>query len=77
MLSICYFAQITKNIPSFENKGQVSKINGLSIGNKEFVNDFNNYIDNLNKSNKFQNLMNAIGYSVAFLTALFSFILFK
>jgi hypothetical protein len=41
----------------------------------EFVNKFNHYIDYYNQSSKCQNKTQAIGYWVASLTAIFSFIL--
>ena len=42
---------------------------------KDFVSEFNQYIDNYNQTSKEQNGIQAIGYGVASLTAVFSLIL--
>jgi hypothetical protein len=65
-----------RNIAPFEikAKGSVGKINGIPVhtGFKNFVNDFNSYIRTQNKSTRNENIMAAIGYFAASLTAVFS-----
>jgi hypothetical protein len=58
-------------------KGSVGAINGMPVhtGFKNFVSDFNLYIDNYNKSNRCQNLLTSFGYLLASLTALVSMFL--
>lgn len=60
-------------VPHHQNKGQVAKISGISTGHKEFVDDFNLFVDELNASNKKMNILAAVGYFAAALTALVSF----
>ena len=49
-------------------------VNGLKTGVKEFIEDFNEYIAKLNKENKSLNLIASLGYLLASLTAIFSFV---
>jgi hypothetical protein len=68
-----------QGIPPFKIKseGSVGKINGTPVhtGFKNFVKDFNSYLDDQNRSVRFQNWLAAIGYFLAALTALFSMFL--
>ena len=68
-----------RSIPPFQIKaeGSVGKINGIPVhtGFKNFVTDFNSYLDDQNRSSRFQNWLAAIGYFAASLTALFSMFL--
>ena len=77
-LGIFHSIESHKSLPSVELKfeGPVAgKISGVSTGIgaiKKFANDLKKYIQELNKSTQKQNLITALGYSAAALTALFS-----
>jgi hypothetical protein len=68
--SISHF-QIKQNIP----EGVEFQINIGFVDFNEFVRNFNSHIDYYNQTSKHQNKIQAIGYWVASLTALLSFIL--
>lgn len=67
-----------RNIAPFEikAKGSVGKVSGIPVhtGFKNFVNDFNSYIAVQNKSSRNQNILAAIGYFAASLTAVFAMV---
>ena len=77
-LGIFHSAESRKSLPSIQLKfeGPVAgKIDGVSTGIgaiKKFANDLKKYIQELNKSTQKQNLITALGYFAAALTALFS-----
>ena len=68
-----------RNIPPFQIKwgGSVGAVSGVTVhtGFKNFVKDFNSYLDKQNRSIRFQNWLAAIGYFAASLTAFFSMFL--
>ena len=66
----------TKDISHLENKCMIKTINGIPLGMGDFVNDFNKYIDQVNKANRNANILAMVGYMLAGLTAFFSFILY-
>lgn len=72
-----FFAQ--RDIPPFKIKaqGSVGKINGIPVhtGFKNFVKDFNSYLDDQNRSARSQNRVAVVGYFAASLTAFFSMVL--
>lgn len=68
-----HFYQAKQNIRHIENKGMIKTINTAKVGLVEFIDDFNRYIDVLNKSNKTSNIIAGIGYVAASLTAILSF----
>jgi len=79
-LSIFHFVQARKKIPNYEqqrrpgaNQGSVS-ILGEDIDQQtaNLANGLNTHIKELNNSNKKINIIQGIGYLLAFLTALFS-----
>lgn len=72
-LSVFHFCQSTKKIKKLKNVGDVASINGLKIGIKEFAEQFNDYINNLNKDNKKINIITALGYLAAAFASLFSY----
>ena len=63
--------QIRQNMP----EGMKAQVSIMGVDFTEFVGNFNSYIDYYNQTSKQQNKTQAIGYWVASLTALFSFIL--
>lgn len=76
-LSGLHFYQSSKSINHIENEGKIAKIMGIKIGVKEFVENFNEYIDKLNKENMIINIYAGIGYLLAAFAALWSFIISK
>ena len=75
-LAIYHFFQAKKKIKEIKSDAQVKAINGLNLGISEFIKDFNSYVGEQNKNNKRINIIQGIGYTVAALTALYSFLLF-
>ena len=81
-LSIFHFVQSGKRITQFQVserpliQGKVI-VKGADIDKplKDFVNDFNSYIDNYNKLTAKQNRIAAFGYLLASIVAIFSLIL--
>jgi len=67
--------QSRQYIKKIENKAMAKTINGLNLGVGDFINDFNIYIENLNRQNKKINIATSLGYLVAFLTSIYSFYL--
>lgn len=72
-LAFYHFNKTRQKIGPFKNKGTLGSTNGLTVGLKEFVIDFNEYITEVNKNNKISNVIAGVGYLVASLTALVSF----
>ena len=56
-----------------QKKGTIAGISGMSTGVGEFVADFNTFVDEFNAGNRRANLLAGCGYSLAALTALFSY----
>ena len=83
MLSIFHFNKSGKKVSYFQvterpmDKNVTIKIAGSELDEplKNFVADFNSYIDSYNKSTSLQNRFAAFGYIVAALIALLSFLL--
>ena len=69
----CYLTK--QKIEPVENHGRIKTFNGVPLGVVETINDLNHYIENVNTSNRWSNIAQAFGYSLAALTALFSFFL--
>lgn len=72
-LAVYHLVQAFSRVPHIESKGKVKAINGIPVGLGEFVQDFNGYIDGLNRRSLVVNLVTAAGYTAAALTAAFSF----
>lgn len=75
LLSIFYFYQSKQKIPKIINKGGIKKIMGVKVGMEDFVQDFGDYIDKLNKQNQIINIISGIGYLAAFFTSIYSYFL--
>ena len=74
-LAIFRFIISKKKIESFEFEGRIGEINGVKLGMKEFAESFNKYLVQHNSNNRKVNIAAAIGYLIASLTAIISFIL--
>lgn len=72
-LAFYHFNKVGQKIGPFKNKGTLGSTNGLTVGLKEFVIDFNEYITEVNKNNEVSNIIAGVGYLIASLTALASF----
>lgn len=72
---IYHFCRSKKNISKIVSKAQVKGINGLNLGIKDFIDDFNNYVDELNRDNYKINLWTSIAYITNALIALFSYLI--
>jgi len=66
----CYLS--TRRIENIKNKAKVKSIMGQNLGISEFIDVFNKYIYDLNKNSKLVNIITALGYLFASLTALYS-----
>lgn len=75
ILALTHLDLTTKSISHFENKCKVKAINGVPLGMSEFTSELNEYIDQVNNSNRFVNFLTMVGYLLAGLTALWSFLL--
>lgn len=74
-LAAFHFYLAKQKIEPVENHGRIKSFNGAPLGVVETVNDLNLYIVKVNKSNRWSNIAQAFGYSLAALTALYSFFL--
>ena len=83
MLSIIHFIKSGKKVSKFQAKGRpmdgnvIIKVAGSELDEplRNFVADFNSYIDSYNNSTSIQNRMAAFGYIAAALVALLSLFL--
>jgi len=81
ILSFVFFILTVTHIINYRHRfnlefqGKIAKINGISLGTAEFSKDLKIFVDNLNKSQKFMNLIAIVGYSASFLTTLISLII--
>ena len=60
--------------PSLQFEGEVAAVSGKKTGMKEFANEINKFVDNLNVENKRNHRFQSLGYFAAFLAALASFV---
>jgi hypothetical protein len=81
-LGCFYWKMASKSVSHFQvgknqsyPAGITAQIHLVGIDFKEFVDKFNSYIDYYNQTSKKQNKLQAIGFWVASLVALFSLIL--
>ncbi|MDP8200937.1 MAG: hypothetical protein P9M11_02225 [Candidatus Tenebribacter burtonii] len=78
-LGIIHKGRSTDNIAHFVNKskGSVANVMGVPVGTgfKNFIIDFNEYIDKLNNDNKKQNNISAFRYFLAAITSFISMLL--
>lgn len=75
LLSSFHFFQATQIIKKPNNKAGIDSIEGIKLGISEFIHDFGFYVDDLNKQNKIINILTAIGYLFASVTAFYSYYL--
>lgn len=61
--------------PKFTNGAEVKTINGLNLGIGTFIDEFNGYLDTLNRDNRVINTWTAVAYFVNATIALFSWYL--
>lgn len=65
----------SKKIKKIENKARVKKVMGINLGISEFIVDFGEYIDEFNRNSRLINILTALGYLFASLTAFYSYYL--
>ena len=74
-LAILQFKWSRDTFPLPEFKGKLAEIMGIPTGMSEFADDMNKFIDHFNNHNRKINRTQTLGYSLAFLAALFSTII--
>lgn len=74
-LAVYHFYKSFEKIKHLTNIGKIKAINGVSLGISEFVEEFNKYLDRLNRDNRNINIAQSIGYILAALTSFVSFLI--
>jgi hypothetical protein len=75
ILSVFHLYISRKTFPQLPRYSGIGKINGVKLGIKEFVDELNERITDMNKVNRWINIVASIGYFAAFLTSVYSYIL--
>lgn len=75
LLSVMQWRFIGLSLKQVVFTGKVKAINGIPLGTKELSEDINTFIDNFNKYNKQNSIVQFIGCLAATLTALISFVI--
>ena len=75
VLLIKHFIWSRQHYSPLPKRGEVAKINGLSLGVKESLEDINVFINRLNKDYHQSNIAQFWGYMAGFVASLIGFIL--
>ena len=75
VLMMKHFMWSRQQYSSLPKRGEVGKINGLSLGVKESIEDINVFINRLNKDYHQSNIAQFWGYMAGFVASLIGFIL--